>query len=115
MPFQAKLTDQRPNHVRGSRKLDGIGDSVQVRVRRREIRKFLHAWLGCPGRAALHEFAIAVDEPSEEDVDRVRVDRTTSSGLVSTSGDRALLDLEVTLVGDRFGNVEQQKIIEEDI
>ena len=56
-----------------------------------------------------------VDEPGEQDVDRVRVDRAAASRLVRTAVDRALLDLEVAFVGDRLGHIEQQKIVEEDI
>ena len=56
-----------------------------------------------------------VDQPGEQDVDRVRVDRAASPRLVRTAVDRALLDLEVAVVGDRLGDVEQQKIVEEDV
>ena len=95
--------------------VDGFGNGLQLHVRRREIRKHLHAGLRRAGGAALEELAIAVDEPGEQDVDRVRVDRTAASRLVTAAVDRALLDLEVALVGDRLGDVEQQKIVEEDI
>ena len=115
MPIQVELSDHRPHLVGRRRKLDGFGDGLHLRVRRREIRKHLHAGLRRPGRTALEELAIAIDEPGEQDVDRVRVDRAASSRLVRTAVDRALLDLEVALVGDRLGDVEQQKIVEEDI
>ena len=45
----------------------------------------------------------------------VRVDRAAAARLVGTAVERALLDLEVAVVGDRLGDIEQQKIVEEDI
>src|SRR5262249_13198110 len=54
-------------------------------------------------------------EPGEQDVDRVCVDRTATSRLIGPAVDRALLDLEVALVGDRLGYIKQQKIVEEDM
>ena len=115
MPVEVELSDHRPHLVGRRRKLDRFGDGLQFRVRRREIRKHLHAGLRRAGRAALQELAIVVDEPGEQDVDRVRVDRAAASRLVRPAVDRALLDLEVAFVGDRLGHIEQQKIVEEDI
>ena len=45
----------------------------------------------------------------------VRVDRAAAAGPVGLAGERALLDLEVALVGDRLGDIEQQEVIEEDV
>src|SRR5262245_45870132 len=115
MPVAAELSDQRPHRVGRSRKLDGFADGLQLRVRRSEIRKHLHARFRRPGRTALEELPIVVYEPGEQDVEHVRVDRAAASRLVRASVDRALLDLEVALVGDRLVEIEQQKIVEKDI
>src|SRR6516225_6178089 len=115
MPVATKLSDQRPHRVGRSRKLDGFADGLQLRVRRREIRKHLHARFRCPGRTALEELSIVVYEPSEQDVEYVRVDRAAASCLVRSATNRALFDLKVALVRDRLGDIEQQEIIEENI
>src|SRR6516165_10718448 len=85
MPVATELSDQRPNCVGRSRKLDGFGNGLQLRVRGREIRKQLHARLRCPGRTALEELSIVVYEPGEQDVEYVRVDRAATSCLVRSA------------------------------
>jgi hypothetical protein len=47
----------------------------------------------------LEEFAIAVDEPGEQDVDRIRINRAAAAGLVRAAVKRAFLDLEVASAG----------------
>src|SRR5262245_18775667 len=92
MPVEVERSDQRPHRVRRCRKLNGFGHGLHLRVRRREIRKHLHAGLRRSGRAALEELPIAVDEPGEQDVNRVSIDRAASSRLVGPAVERALLD-----------------------
>ncbi len=91
------------------------GGGLPFQVRSREIGEHLRARLGRPGGAAQDELPIAVDQPGEQDVDHVRIDRAAAAGLVRASVKRALLDLEVAFVGDRLGDIEQQEIIQEDI
>src|SRR5262252_8220780 len=115
MPGAAELSDQRPDLVRRSGEIDRFGKGLQFSVRRCEIRKHLHAGLGRAGRAAQEELAVIIDEPGEQDIDYVRIDRATTSRLIRTTVQCALLDLEVALVGNRLGHIEQQKIVEEDV
>src|SRR6516162_1741381 len=91
MPVATKLSNQRPHRVGRSRKLDGFANGLQFCVRRREIRKQLHAGLRCPGRTALEELSIVVYKPGEQDVEYVRVDRAAASRVVRASVDRAFL------------------------
>src|SRR5262252_6855393 len=107
MPDWTELADQRPYLVRRRREIDAFGDGLQLRVRRGEIREHLGAGLGRTGRSALQEFAILVDEPRQQDVDRVGIERATTTGLVGTSIDSALLDLQMACIGDRLGDVEE--------
>src|SRR6185503_16194191 len=93
---------------------DGLGDGLQLGVRSREIRKYLHAGLRRSRGAPLEKLAIAIDEPREQDVNGVCIDRAAASREVRTPSDRALLDLEMTVVGDRLGDVEQQEIVQKD-
>ena len=115
MPEEIELSHHRPYLVGRCRKLDGIGDALHFRVRCRKVRKYLRAGLSCSCRTALEELPIAVDEPGQEDVDHVRVDRAAAPCLVRTPIYRALLDLQMALVGNSLGNIEQQKIVKEDI
>src|SRR5262252_3578915 len=61
MPGAAELSDQRPHVVGRRRELNGFGNGLQFRVRRRKIWKILHARLRRPGRTALEELPIAIN------------------------------------------------------
>ena len=115
MPLEIELADHGPHVVGWRGELDRACDGLEFGVRRGEVWKHLHAGFRRAGRAAQEELAIAVDEPGEQDIDGICIDRAAASCLVRMSTDRAFLDLEMTLIGDRLGHIEQQKIVKEDI
>src|SRR6185503_216803 len=111
MPVEGERPDQRPYVVGCRKKVDGVGNGLKLHIGFREIRKDLRTRLRRARCAALEELAIAVDEPGQQDVDHVRLDRSAASRLVRAAGDGAFLDLEVAVVGDWLGDIEQQKIV----
>src|SRR5262245_11157640 len=114
MPVEAEPSRHRPHLVPVGRNLDGLVYGLELYVRLSEVRKHVHAGFRRAGRAALEELAIMVDEPGQQDVDRVRVDGAPAACPVRTAGERALLDLEVARVRDRLRDVEQQEVVEKD-
>ena len=59
--------------------------------------------------------AVPVDQPRHQNVDDVCIDCASASGLMGSSANDALFDLEMAGIGDRLGDIEQKIIVEKDI
>src|SRR4029453_13902455 len=100
MPAQVERSDRRP-YLAGVRvEGDRFGNRLQLWFRAPQKREHRHARLRCTGGAALQELAIVIDEPGEQDVNHVRIDRAASARLVRMPANRALLNLEMPVGAD---------------
>src|SRR5262249_30115039 len=86
------------------------------RIGWREVGKTCPARLRRSRGIALPEGTmVTINEPRQKDVDAIRVDGSTAPCRIRAPLDGALLDFEMTCVGDRLGDVEQKVVVPEDI
>src|ERR1700722_14303738 len=115
MPHAAKRSDDSPDLIWSSRHLDSICDDLQLRIRRRLVRKGCAARLRRMRDTSVQEFSIVVHHPGKHDIDDICVYGTATARLVSTPMESTFLDLKETGIAHRLRHIEQQEIIEIDI
>src|SRR5262245_35340786 len=107
MPVAAELSDQFPNLVRRSIKVDAFCHMLQFQIRRGEVRKGLAARFRGLCRAAAKQLPIAVHYPCKQDIDEIGIDRSSATSLIGLAVKGTFFDLHVTSIVDRLGNIEQ--------